>query len=57
MLLEWVRRREPTFAQELERHLSRPGPIAAETEHAGDGRRPVQDLGLGNLRNPAGERA
>jgi ferritin-like protein len=55
MLLEWVRRRDPTFAHELERHLFRSGPIVAEEEPAGDGRR-VHDLGLGNLRSPAGEK-
>ena len=56
MLLEWLRRHEPTLAAELRRHLFTDAPIALDEQQEGDGERGdakpfARDLGLGSLRD------
>lgn len=55
MVLEWLRRRDPVFAEQIEGRIGRPGPIAVDApegeESPADGH-----LGIGSLRAPKGEK-
>jgi uncharacterized protein len=56
MLLEWLRRQDPVFEQQLREHLFRPGPIVTAEEEAeaagtnGEGGGATQPPSIGSLK-------